>query len=91
MTGEGVSNADANAVDYETSIPNNVGLSSDRRVLKVLESGILVFELVTRWARGLQDLVYLRTWGVEPGWAKFDYVRMPEYRWGVLAPKKKTD
>jgi benzoyl-CoA 2,3-dioxygenase component B len=31
-------------------------------------------------------LVYLRTAiGVDPkGWAKFDYVRMPEYRWGVL-------
>ena len=28
---------EANAVDYETSIPNNVGLSSDRRVLKALE------------------------------------------------------
>ena len=25
------------AVDYTTSIPNNVGLSEDRRVLKALE------------------------------------------------------
>ena len=36
---------------------------------------------------GFQDsLVYLRTAiSVDPkGWAKFDYVRMPEYRWGVL-------
>ena len=36
---------------------------------------------------GFQDgLVYLRTAvGVgSEGWAKFDYVRMPEYRWGVL-------
>ena len=33
-----------------------------------------------------QSLVYLRTAvSVDPkGWAKFDYVRMPEYRWGVL-------
>ena len=67
---------DANAVDYETSIPNNVGLSSDRRVLKALEKwhpGYLSW-----WnemgPEGFQDsLVYLRTAvGVEPGgWAKF--------------------
>ena len=33
-----------------------------------------------------ESLVYLRTAiGVDPkGWAKFDYVRMPEYKWGVL-------
>ena len=28
-------------VDYDTQIPNNVGLSSDRRVLKALRNGIL--------------------------------------------------
>jgi len=36
---------------------------------------------------GFQEaLVYLRTAvSVDPkGWAKFDYVKMPEYRWGVL-------
>ncbi|MEC8752688.1 MAG: benzoyl-CoA 2,3-epoxidase subunit BoxB, partial [Pseudomonadota bacterium] len=87
---------EANAVDYETSIPNNVGLSSDRRVLKALEKwhpGYLSW-----WnemgPEGFQDsLVYLRTAvGVEPGgWAKFDYVRMPDYRWGVLlAPKEEN-
>ncbi len=33
-----------------------------------------------------ESLVYLRTAvSVDPkGWAKFDYVRMPDYRWGVL-------
>ena len=38
-----------------------------------------------------QALVYLRTAvSVDPkGWAKFDYVKMPEYRWGILlAPKE---
>ena len=87
---------DANAVDYETSIPNNVGLSNDRRVLKALEKwhpGYLDW-----WnemgPEGFQEsLVYLRTAvGVEPGgWAKFDYVRMPEYRWGVLLAPKEED
>ena len=36
---------------------------------------------------GFQDsLVYLRTAvSVDPkGWAKFDYVKMPDYRWGIL-------
>ena len=38
-----------------------------------------------------QSLVYLRTaYSVDPrGWAKFDYVKMPEYRWGILlAPQE---
>ncbi|MDE0811620.1 MAG: benzoyl-CoA 2,3-epoxidase subunit BoxB, partial [Alphaproteobacteria bacterium] len=76
---------DTMAVNYDTSIPNNVGLSEDRRVLKALE----------RWHPGYLDwwkamgpegfqesLVYLRTAiGVDPeGWATFDYVKMPEYR-----------
>jgi len=40
-----------------------------------------------------QSLVYLRTAvSVDPkGWAKFDYVRMPEYRWGILlAPRDES-
>ena len=85
---------DTMAVDYTTSIPNNVGLSEDRRVLKALEKwhpGYLDW-----WKEmgpeGFQEsLVYLRTAvGVETGgWAKFDYVKMPEYRWGILlAPQK---
>ena len=85
---------DTMAVDYTTSIPNNVGLSEDRRVLKALERwhpGYLDW-WKTMGPEGFQEsLVYLRTAvGVDPeGWAKFDYVRMPEYRWGVLlAPKQ---
>ena len=81
--------ADLINVDYETRIPNNVGLSSDRRVLKALEKWHPGY--ITWWhdlgPQGFQEsLVYLRTAvSVDPeGWAKFDYVRMPEYRWGVL-------
>src|SRR6187402_1143728 len=76
-------------VDYREKIPNNVNLTEDRRVLKALEGwhpGYLDW-----WKdmgpEGFQEsLVYLRTaYSVDPrGWAKFDYVRMPEYRWGVL-------
>jgi benzoyl-CoA 2,3-dioxygenase component B len=81
-------------VDYSTSIPNNVELADDRRVLKALEQwhpGYLDW-----WQdmgpEGFQEsLVYLRTAiGVDPkGWARFDYVKMPQYRWGVLlAPRQ---
>jgi benzoyl-CoA 2,3-dioxygenase component B len=76
-------------VSYDTLIPNNVGLSSDRRVLRGLEKwhpGYL------NWWNSLipkqfqQSEIYLRTAvSVDPkGWATFDYVKMPDYRWGVL-------
>ena len=78
-----------NAVDYDTLIPNNVGLSDDRRVRKALERWHP--EFIQWWKQmgplGFQDRpVYLRTAiGVEKqGWAQFDYVKMPEYRWGIL-------
>ena len=76
-------------VNYETLIPNNVGLSSDRRVLKALEKwhpGYINWwnDLIPQQFQ--QSPVYLRTAiSVDPkGWAKFGYVKMPEYRWGVL-------
>ena len=73
-------------VDYATSIPNNVNLSEDRRVLKALEQwhpGFLDW-WQSMGPEGFQDAsVYLRTAvGVDSeGWAKFDYVKMPDYRW----------
>ena len=81
-------------VDYTTKIPNNVDLASDRQVLKALEGWHPGY---IDWWQDMgpegfqQSLVYLRTAiSVDPkGWAKFDYVKMPEYRWGVLlAPKE---
>jgi benzoyl-CoA 2,3-epoxidase subunit B len=76
-------------VSYDTLIPNNVGLSSDRRVLKALEKwhpGYINWwnDLIPQQFQ--RSPVYLRTAvSVDPkGWAKFDYVKMPEYRWGVL-------
>ncbi len=76
-------------VSYDTKIPNNIGLSSDRRVLKALEKWHPGY---IDWWKGsgpdgfLDELVYLRTAvSVDPkGWAKFGYVKMPEYRWGIL-------
>jgi len=40
-----------------------------------------------------EDLVYLRTAiGVDSdGWANFDYVKMPDYRWGIFLAEKEKD
>jgi benzoyl-CoA 2,3-epoxidase subunit B len=77
------------AVDYSTKIPNNVNLAEDGRVLKALEQwhpGYIDWWM-TMGPEGFQTSdVYLRTAiSIDPkGWAKFDYVKMPEYRWGIL-------
>jgi benzoyl-CoA 2,3-dioxygenase component B len=75
------------------SIPNNVDLSSDRRLQRALEQWQPNF--LSWWKEvgpeGFQaHQIYLRTAiSVETdGWAHFDYVRMPDYRWGIfLEPK----
>jgi benzoyl-CoA 2,3-epoxidase subunit B len=76
-------------VDYDGLIPNNVGLGSDERVKRALEKWHPGY--INWWndmgPDGFQSsLVYLRTAvSVDPkGWAKFDYVKMPDYRWGIL-------
>ena len=83
-------------VDYDTIIPNNVGLSSDKRVLKALEKwhpGYISWwnDLIPQNFQ--ESLVYLRTAvSVDPkGWTKFDYVKMPEYRWGILLAPQVED
>jgi len=84
---------DGMQVDYNGLIPNNVDLNADARVRKALETWHPGY--IDWWRdmgpEGFQEsLVYLRTAvSVDPkGWAKFDYVRMPEYKWGILlAPK----
>src|SRR5207253_2383217 len=76
------------------SIPNNVDLGSDRRLQRALEQWQPNF--LSWWKEvgpeGFQaHQVYLRTAiSVEAnGWAHFDFVRMPEYRWGIfLDPKQ---
>src|SRR5215472_3869982 len=76
-------------VDYDGLIPNNVGLGGDARVRRALETWHPGY--IDWWhdmgPEGFQEaLVYLRTAiSVDPqGWAKFDYVKMPEYKWGIL-------
>ncbi|HKQ63323.1 MAG TPA: benzoyl-CoA 2,3-epoxidase subunit BoxB [Candidatus Polarisedimenticolaceae bacterium] len=73
-------------------IPNNVNLSQNRRLLRALEQWLPNY--LSWWheagpADFQADEIYLRTAiSVDAkGWAHFDYVRMPDYRWGIfLAP-----
>ncbi len=82
-------------VNYADKIPNNVNLGEDRRLQRALESWLPKYrdwwnELGPVDSRKLD--VYLRTAiSVEKdGWAHFDYVKMPDYRWGIfLAPPER--
>ena len=77
------------AIDYSQLIPNNVDLSSDRRLQRALENW------QPRFLDWWKDMgpdgtsafdVYLRT-AVSTdanGWANFGYVKMPDYRWGIF-------
>ena len=83
-------------VDIDTKIPNNVDLAGDRRLQRALESWQPKF---VEWWKALgpvayQDKpVYLRTAidvGRE-GWANFDFVELPDYRWGIFLAEPELD
>ena len=87
-------------INYNEKIPNNVDLSGDRRLQRALENWQPKF--LDWWEELGPDKsselnVYLRTAvSVEKqGWAHFDYVKMPEYRWGIFltpsVPNRKID
>jgi benzoyl-CoA 2,3-dioxygenase component B len=76
-------------VDYSELIPNNVDLAADRKLKRALESWHPKF--MDWWTQQgpvqYQDKeVYLRTAiSVDKqGWAHFDHVKMPDYRWGIF-------
>src|SRR5712675_1277937 len=82
------------AVLTDEKIPNNVNLGGDKRLQRALEAWQPQF--IDWWKQmgpvGWQDRdIYLRTAvSVETeGWAHFDYIKMPDYRWGIfLEPKQ---
>lgn len=83
-------------IDYQERIPNNVGLSSDRKLQRALEKWQPAF--LEWWSdmgpEGFQASdVYLRTAvSAEPGgWAVFDHVKMPDYRWGIFLADQDPD
>ncbi|HEY3819281.1 MAG TPA: benzoyl-CoA 2,3-epoxidase subunit BoxB [Polyangiaceae bacterium] len=77
-------------------IPNNVQLSDDKRLQRALEAWQPNY---LQWWREMgpsgfqEDLVYLRTAiSVDSdGWANFDYVKMPDYRWGIFLAEQEKD
>jgi len=83
-------------VDIDAKIPNNVDLASDRRLQRALEGWQPKF---IRWWEELgpsafqRNPVFLRTAvsvGQE-GWANFDHVEMPDYRWGIFLAEQERD
>jgi len=77
-------------------IPNNVHLSDDKRLQRALEEWQPNY---IQWWREMgpsgfqEDDVFLRTAiSVDTdGWANFDYVKMPEYRWGIFLADQVPD
>jgi benzoyl-CoA 2,3-dioxygenase component B len=73
----------------EERIPNNVHLSDDKKLQRALEAWQPNY---IQWWKDMgpvgfqEDDVYLRTAiSVDSdGWANFDYVKMPDYRWGIF-------
>ncbi len=87
---------DISNIDYSERIPNNVDLRSDRRLQRALERWQPNY---LDWWRSMgpegfqEDHVYLRTAiSVDAkGWAHFDYVKMPDYRWGIFLTPSEND
>ena len=84
------------AIDYQSRIPNNVDLSTDRGLQRALEHWQPAFldwwkELGPEYYQGHD--VYLRTaTSVDAkGWATFGHVKMPDYRWGIFLADREED
>ncbi len=73
----------------DEKIPNNVDLSGDKRLQRALEAWQPNF---LAWWNDMgpfgfqKDDIFLRTAisVTQEGWAHFDYVKMPDYRWGIF-------
>jgi benzoyl-CoA 2,3-dioxygenase component B len=84
------------AIDYQSRIPNNVELSTDRGLQRALEHWQPAFldwwkELGPDHYQGHE--VYLRTaTSVDAkGWATFGHVKMPDYRWGIFLAERQEN
>jgi benzoyl-CoA 2,3-dioxygenase component B len=84
------------AIDLQAKIPNNVDLATDPKLQRALEHWqpkYLEWWRETGPSDFREDDVYLRTAvGVgKGGWANFDYVKMPDYRWGIFLAEGEAD
>src|ERR1044071_5372147 len=83
-------------MELHERIPNNVNLSGDKRLQRALEKWLPNY---LEWWRemgpeGVQEKdVWLRTAAsVEAaGGAHFDYVKMPDYKWGIFLKPAEQD
>ena len=83
-------------VDLTAKIPNNVDLTTDKRLQRALEEWQPNYlDWWRRWAprASRPHDVYLRTAvSVDrEGWAHFGYVKMPDYRWGIFLADAEPD
>ncbi|MEZ4385630.1 MAG: benzoyl-CoA 2,3-epoxidase subunit BoxB [Nannocystaceae bacterium] len=84
------------SVDLNAKIPNNVGLADDPKVRRALEHWQPKY---LDWWREMgpsdfaENEIYLRTAiSVDTdGWAHYDHVRMPDYRWGIFLTPRERD
>ena len=84
------------SINYDERIPNNVNLSSDRRLQRALEKWQPAF---LDWWNSVgpqvfsNNEIFLRTAvSTEPGgWAQFGHVKMPDYRWGIFLADPEKD
>ena len=83
-------------INYSEKIPNNVNLSTDKTLQRALERWQPNY--LKWWAEmgpeGSRNFdVYLRTAisADASGWAHFDYVKMPDYRWGIFLAKPEEE
>jgi len=84
------------SINYQEQIPNNVDLSSDRRLQRALEKWQPRY---LDWWRSVgpqifsNNEIYLRTATsvTRDGWAQFGHVRMPDYRWGIFLSDREQD
>lgn len=83
-------------INYDDMIPNNVDLSSDRRLKRALEKWQPAF---LDWWQSVgpqvfqNNEIYLRTAiSTDPGgWAQFGHVKMSDYRWGIFLADREKD
>ncbi len=83
-------------VDIDAKIPNNVDLAGDRRLQRALETWQPKF---LAWWREQGPVsfkdnpIFLRTAISvgQDGWANFDHVAMPDYRWGIFLAEQQAD
>jgi benzoyl-CoA 2,3-dioxygenase component B len=82
-------------IDYSERIPNNVGLATDRKLQRALESWQPRF--LDWWSALGPSLptrdVYLRTATAigRDGWANWARVPMQDYRWGIFLSERSPD